>query len=655
MTRRRLGIVTILALLCLGVVAASAQAACDTWEDTSGGTWSEASHWSAGVPGSGTEVCITKPGTYTVTLEPYAGGGGDSVKSLTIGTPGGTGTQTLHIAGQSWIYEGEQQNHVALGIESPGVATVAASGELALDATALNTYGKTSGEDEPGGDAVLGGTLVNRGTVRSQVEDSTWHTTLEGTVTNEAGGKMLLVSGTLKADAENTINKGLVTIDSGATLLMQPGFSSDNFLNSGSVENSGLVDLIGGGASWTQSGSETGDAVVLQRGATLTDASGPGQFLFDSGGGTLTGTIASGQTVTVQGESFVENGETQNQTTLGFANTKILNDGTLVLDSTNGGGHSGSEAPGGSVNLVSGAIENEGTIRAEGESSTRGTRLEAGLTNAGRLELVSDELLANGGGAATANSGFVAIAPGASFVLTEAAAFVNTGTLAPQIASASSFGLVRFQGGCCSGPGVLTAGGTLAPTLVGGYTPPSGQEIELFPTGGGSFVGTFGAVTNGFSADYSHETAETPYVGVIYGAGPGGGSKPAPGTPAAPVVHLVSVAGGKGKLTVTLSCPAGGAACATAAVTVTITEHLKGTRLTAISAGKPKKRTKKVTIAAASVTLAAGATKKLTLSLSSSARKLLAHYGPLAALVEVRSAGKLLAEHGVRVAKVKRK
>jgi hypothetical protein len=92
----------------------------------------------------------------------------------------------------------------------------------------------------------------------------------------------------------------------------------------------------------------------------------------------------------------------------------------------------------------------------------------------------------------------------------------SAGTISPEIASASSFGQVRLQGGSH-----LAAGGTLAPVLTGGYVPANSTEFAVFRLGGGSLDGAFGAVSNGFSTDYAH-TGEG-YVGVVYGSAPGGG------------------------------------------------------------------------------------------------------------------------------------
>ena len=92
-----------------------------------------------------------------------------------------------------------------------------------------------------------------------------------------------------------------------------------------------------------------------------------------------------------------------------------------------------------------------------------------------------------------------------------------------------------------------------------------------------------------------------------------------------------------------LSCPAGGGSCLKATVTATITEHMKGSKITAVSAkAKAKTTTKKVTIASSSLTLAAGKSVTLKLKLNATGNKLLAKYRKLSTKVTVTVAGKVI-------------
>src|SRR3984957_10104994 len=142
------------------------------------------------------------------------------------------------------------------------------------------------------------------------------------------------------------------------------------------------------------------------------------------------------------------------------------------------------------------------------------------------------------------------------------------------------------------------------------------------------------------------------------GKGPTGGGTPTP----PPNAHVVSVSGGRGKLTVTLSCPTGGEACAPVSLQATVKEHLKGSKITAIAAGGKKKKahttTKQVVVASGGATLSAGTTKVLTLTLNSTGQALLSKFGKLTAIVTVSSGGKIIDTATVavqRAAKPKKK
>ena len=121
---------------------------------------------------------------------------------------------------------------------------------------------------------------------------------------------------------------------------------------------------------------------------------------------------------------------------------------------------------------------------------------------------------------------------------------------------------------------------------------------------------------------------------------------------------MTKIASAGGKVLVSLSCPAGGSACASALVKVTVTERLVGGRVTALSAkrrGKAKSKTKIVVIAAGSVTLAAGKTAGLTLALNATGAKLLEAHHKLQALVTVSVAGKAIRAQKVTISEAKAK
>jgi hypothetical protein len=639
-----------LAIGALGVSAAAAQACEKTWVGGSGhnGNWGTEGDWSpSGVPGSGQSVCITAAGAYTVTL-PANGG---VAKTLTVG--GASGVQTIDVPGESWNNAGNTSNETVLtAIET---ATFAANTKLILDAT-----GNGSAEPKGAGGVLVGGTVDEAGQIETESSDPHWDdrirvTDLEiepGAGLTDASGTLLFLKEGEGAYPWSMTNDGTVTVDSGASLEMQPSFAGKaGFINDASVVNSGSI--VGHGSEWTQQGgSVSGNPVVLQSGSTLLDSAGTGGFLGNYGTLVLIGTIPAGQTVTVRGEPFSFGGETYFTTGLSNAGKELVNDGTLVLNPT------GSGETGGNVNVEPGSIHNNGTIDVETETASRVTQIQESITNgsSGHIEIDGGILQGNNGARIT-NEGAVTIAPGALLQLEEASAFVNDGTFSPEIAGATSFGAVQLLGPCCNGPGVFTAGGTLAPVLVGGFAPAAGQEFDVFALDGGKFEGTFPSVTGGFSGDYSHESSETAFVGVIYGASSGGGGGGGGGggtSPTAPVAHLVSVSARDGKILAKLSCPAGAAACSAASLRATVLEHLnKHGRIVAVAASTgsssvhPKTRT--VAIAGAGVSLTAGATRTITLTLNATGQALLKKYGKLTVRVTLSTAGKTLQTLTVRV------
>jgi hypothetical protein len=632
LTRIRPLLVCVLAVALLAVSAAAAQACEVNWKGGSG-NWGTASAWSPeAVPTSGQTACITAAGTYTVTVSTDA-----VAKTLTVG--GASGVQTLDVVGASQSIAGDTYDETTLGAET---MSFAANSKLILDAT-------PSGSAEPKG----GGGVVNAYTVTEagQIETTSSEPRMDdrikvSSLRIEPGASLLDASGTLLFIKEGegaypwaTTNEGTFTVAPGATVEMQPSFSGKaGFINEGSVVNEGSI--ITHGAEWQQqAGSESGNPVALQSGSTLIDSAGTGTFLGNYGTLVLTGTIPAGQTVIVRGEPYNYGGETYNTTGLSNGGTELVNDGTLVLNPT------GSGETGGNVNIEPGSIHNNGTIDVETETASRVTQLQESLTNgpSGHLE-INGGIFQGNSGAPVTNEGLVTVAPGAVLQLQEASAFVNHGTFSPEIASATSFGAVQLFSPCCNGPGVFTTGGTLAPVLVGGFTPATGQEFDVFKLEGGKFEGAFPSVANGFSGDYAHESSETAFVGVVYGGSSGGGGGGGnTGPPAvSPFPRLTSASSRDGKVTARLSCPAGGAACRPAVLKVTVLEHLnKHGRIVAVTAAK-KLRTKTVAIASAAVTVSAGGVVSVTLKLNATGRALLASYKKLNVFLTLSSGGKTL-------------
>ena len=642
-------ITCLLTLATLAFTAAAAQACTETWTGNAGdGSWSSANNWSpAQVPQTTDSVCIGAGATVTLPAP------GANIASLTLGG-------TLDVAGQDYSYEGEIYNSTTLTLNT--ASTIGAGGKLILDATS-GGYEPVGAGNQAGGSAILDtDTLTNAGQIVAQTEDPTWQEYFEGELTDTSSASLDLNSGKLTMPSPNgggiapsyaysVTNDGSVNVAANTTMVLAAGLGdAGDFTNNGTVVNNGSITGVnqGGQMTWTQSGgSESGNPVVLEAGAWLVDSVGAGSFLFNYESGALSGTIPAGQTVTVQGEVFNSGGENYNSTGLALnannATAPVTNNGTLILDAPGSGSSSG-----GNTYLTNGTLDNNGTFVSQVEDTSWSNILQASIVNgaSGNIDLNSGTMTSNGG--LTTNDGVATIAPGALWSLDEGGTLSNAGTLVPEIASATSYGSFQLTSPCCNGAGTITAGGTIAPKLVNGFTPAAKEEFPIVALDGGSFTGSFATVGSGFEADYTKETASPAFVGLIYG-------QAAAAAPAALSVGKVSGSGGK--LSLKLTCGKSGA-CANVRIVGTVKEHLKGHKLKAVTASAhaaKKLITKVVVVASASKTLTAGASKTVSISLNATGRKLLARFHKLTVDVTVQIGGKTVKSETVVVRAAKHK
>jgi hypothetical protein len=527
MDRSRLFIMGAVVLGVLAIPATSAHAATnphtpactDSWKAAVSGLWSVGANWSNGQIPTGTDdVCITMPGTYTVTLAPWSIGTADpnnagaNVHSITIGEASGAGTQTLDIVGQgSTSNSNEQVSTVFLNLAV--TSTINVHGSLVLDST---DGGSTlPGNPRGGYAAVFGAAVLNYGGIVTEVQDLknkyANSTQFEAPLINEPSASVHDSSGLLEATA--VTNKGSFSVATRASLsvvALQGVYGAPaSFTNDGKLVNNGTITANQGAGTvtWTQSGPIKGNEVTLQGGVTLVDVSGAGQFLMDWIAAKLTGTIPAGQTITVVGEAYNSAGDNYNGTTLELNGHTVVNHGTLILEAQGLGNKTGGPAV-----VNDGSIRNEGSIVAEVHDPSWTVQFQAGLDNtrAGTVTVTGGTFNDEGGGT-VANDGGVKIGPRAVYLLEGATSFSNKkdGTVEPQIASQKSFGQFVV------GSGKFIAGGGLVPRIIGAK-PAANSEFRLFLLSGGAFAGTFAHVGSQFTADYGHESASPAFVGAIY-------------------------------------------------------------------------------------------------------------------------------------------
>ncbi len=678
MLRTRLGLGVAACAAALACMSGAAQAAgCSyTWTGAGGdGSWGNPANWTpAGVPGTdanhATEsVCITAPGTYTVTLVPFADNGtgypaGVQIGSLTLGG-GASGTQTLEIEGEASVdRNNETTNDVDLDLAA-GTSQIASSGELILDGTALGTGAAGNGPDGAGAWLTEENTpanpvsVVNAGTILSESDTSSlptgqqWENYLGGpTVVND--GEIQVQSGTLGVPSPNNSgfgnsnsitlsNAGTFTVSSGATFNLS---AVTAFNDPGSFVNSGTTNLFGS-ATWNQGSvnSMSGNLVQVQGGGQVVDSSpsagqaaqavtaGSGGFQYIVGGGYLAGVVPAGQTIDVQGTTYNCSGNQcqTTQLTLGGPNNTypgaVVNNGTVRLDADGS-----STTTGGAAILYGDEFDNNATFESTAEDTKYSNQLlDTFVNEPGGTATVTGGTLLQPSATATTNRGTTSVAPGATWVV-QGGSFTNDGTFAPQISS-SSVGTLTMRGSL-AGPGTFNAGGTLAPSLES-YTPAAGTEFPVIGLEGGAVSGTFGSVSGGFSADYSQETASPAFVGAKYGSA----APAAPPALAAGELAIGRLAGGPAKATLELSCPGGTSGCPAFAATASVTEKLRRGRVIAVAAraGRPTVTTKTIVVATASGTLTAGRAASYTLKLNAAGKALLARHKRLTARVTVTS------------------
>jgi hypothetical protein len=641
----------VLIVLCLLGGTARAAGCSDSWIGGSG-SWGDTSHWSTGaVPTSADDACITAAGTYTVTLttltDHYGNEDTANVAGLTLGAT--SGTQTLIVQGESSSVQGNWYNATTLNVGGDGLA-LGANGVLDLDATAA-TAAPTTGNEQPGGSANLGvdsggstpAPLTNAGTIIAQSSDSAFNEAIGvgGTLTNS--GTIDAESGTLTLQGQGNLpfvtdNANTFSVASGATVTMIQGDGS-SFTNAGTYANNGTTSLQQT-MGWNQSGgTESGNPVTFTGQETFADTAGAGSFDFQNCGGTggiLTGTIQSNQSISVVGNT----GCTFSTLTLGTGSNPpaVVNDGTLVLDAQGSG-----TSTGGGADLQGAELDNHATVNSTVTDTSYVNALSTALVNEAGASVNVTGTLNQTAGTPTTNDGTVNLAPG-SLWLVQGGSFTNAGTLAPQLASATSFGQLNL-----TVSSKFNAGGTLAPSLAGGYAPAAGTEFQEVEMNGGGVSGTFASVTNGFSADYAKETASPPYLGIVYGSG---STAPASGSPS-----VSKVSGGAGKITLKLSCPPNAGSCARYSVVATITEHLKGKKLLAVTAGAKakKKATKVVTVGSMAGTIAPGKSATVTLKLNGAGSAMLKRFHKLTLRVVISAGGKAISTTTVTVTKAKKK
>ena len=410
--------------LALTAAPAGALPSCtDTWQGPLTGTtnWNaSSSNWSSGFPTSTSVVCINAAGTYSVDLT-----SGVTINTLELGG-GATGTQTL-------IDDGSSTN-VNLAFGTGATSTVSSNGVLKL-ATSSSGFAEVSGGTDL--EIASGGTLSTAGASSIAY--------LRAPITNDSGGTVTIGAATTNQDEGTlTTNSGSFTVSSsGGYTITNGGFTS----SAGSLTVTG--SMLENGGTFTQSGgTESGNAVELEN-ATLADSAGGTAFDVISSS-TLSGTIPSGQTVTVDGS----------HTNVDLAvNTAVTDEGTLALSTSSSGF---AELGGtGSLEVASG-----GTLSTTGASSI--AYLRAPITNdSGGTVTIGAATTNQDEGTLTTNSGSFTVSSSGGYTITNGGFTSSAGSLTVTGSMLENGGTFTQSGGTESGNAVELENATLADSAGG--------------------------------------------------------------------------------------------------------------------------------------------------------------------------------------------
>lgn len=409
-----LGLASALALWS-GPSSAAVGPACTVhWASSVDGDWNVAANWSTGaVPLEADDVCIDVAGTYRVTPSSRV-----SIHSLTLG--GASGTQTLSFA---------NVNVTGVDLDLAATSTILGNGVLQLESSVSV-------------DGV--GSVVNQGILRFSPGGERY---FGPSLTNAAGGTVHVHADLARLFSPQVVNDGSFVVHPGAQLSMGgASFAS----------NAGSTIDVGGAftayrTTFTQAGGAvSGGPIVFEGESNLVDSSGPGAFVFRGQFNQLTGTIPSGQMVTVEGRAG------------GFGATDlqgmVTNNGTLQLDAVDSAA---------SLNGP-GSLTNNGTLRTMG-SGTGFRIIAVDVTNAasGTLEVGGPSTMFDpylDGGTMT-NDGTISVTPAGGLFVAESTFVSNPGSTLDVAGGGTAVvhrGTFRQVGGAVSGgPVVLRNGSTL--------------------------------------------------------------------------------------------------------------------------------------------------------------------------------------------------
>ena len=452
------------------------------------GNWSSSSHWSAGLPGSGSDVNINTNYDY-VTLDTSA-----SINSLTLGGTSGLSTlidpnssrYTLNIAGALTINQsgtltltGDIVNAGANSLNS-GTLNLESGSGLRLAGDFAN-YGNINFANIGG--LAVGGTFTNVGMINDEdIED--------------AGGSTL--------SAGNLNNSGTITILSMTVTgaITNSGIMNVGALNVGSMVNGGAVyGALSSGNQFNITGelNNSGYFDTSYSVATIGSVRNSGQFIV-------------GGTVTVQGD--FDNSYQLYEDNIDRVGQSLTIAGTLTNE---GGAMIQMEGPVGGISAKN--LVNSGTITLMNSSPLT---VSQNVTNSGTIvtgqEIGGNDAVNIGGKLTnTAGSAFQLLGIGDSASI---GTLLNSGTITvangatltvPVSTNAAGNALAGFLN---SGSVLIQQGGTISSygkyTQTAGQTTVDGHLAGIINFAGGSVYGNNGTISGSTTSNASINFGDAP-------------------------------------------------------------------------------------------------------------------------------------------------
>lgn len=347
--------------LASALVPTAAAATCTRSWTGGDGSWSDPAKWSGGVvPQPADVVCVTAPGTYTVTVEPDVQASANA--GLTIG--GSSGTQTVLVQG------GTRPGG------TPAEATLFVGGEASIEAGGVLEL-RSGGGANPGRSLVLGVSaepqVVNRGVLRFSAGGTG---VVDARVALRNEGLVDVGEDALRTSTSTFTNVGTIALAAGRTFeITGSGLGPIVELTGGELTGSGRILMTNGRLTHTGT-SMVGPRVDWCVGTVRTPGPAAGSFRAVwttlCGAPTLAGDIGASSSVVVDGTGTSDFGLS--------LESAVVNRGTLELTGSSAASR---------TRTFGNPITNEGTLRVTGP----GPRLVGtSLTNHGVLDVASPQL-----------------------------------------------------------------------------------------------------------------------------------------------------------------------------------------------------------------------------------------------------------------------